>query len=74
MISENLSDLQDSFLDAYKQGDISKANLTDKDFTDLVQKYHNGDINFTEYSIEFYKRAITLSIPHPSTYEFASTL
>lgn len=63
MISENLSELKDSFLQAYKQGDISRANLTTNDFDDLAEQYNSGEIKFNDYCIAFYKRVLSVKLP-----------
>lgn len=63
MISENLSELKDSFLQAYKRGDISKTNLTTKDFDDLTKQYNSGEMKFTDYCIAFYRRVLSVRLP-----------
>lgn len=57
---ENLMTLEDCFLQEYKNGNITKANLIDNDFEDLVEQYRNGFIDFLEYSEKFYRKALNL--------------
>jgi hypothetical protein len=66
-MAKNLT-LQDYFLQEYNKGNISKANLVDSDFADLVQQYHNGTLTFAEYSKQFYRTALKLIMRRTNSY------
>ena len=60
MTTENLSTLEDLFLEEYHNGNITKANLIDTDFESLAKQYNDGNITFAEYSEQFYTLALNI--------------
>ena len=66
-MAKNLT-FQDYFFQEYKKGNVTKANLIDSDFKDLVAQYHSGAINFAEYSKLFYKQALKLIMNRLNVY------
>lgn len=57
---EGLLTSEDLFLEEYRRGNVTKANLVDTDFEVLTKQYNDGNITFSEYCTKFYNLALNL--------------